>query len=59
VVLDHTTGLSIVAELLKSQMGVDFLSADVSVRPTSRQRQSPHRIDSASGVGDAVLSVGQ
>ena len=59
VVLDHTTGLPIVAELLKSQTGVDFLSADVSVRPTSRQRQSPHRIDSASGVGDAVLSVGQ
>ena len=59
VVLDHTTGLPIVAELLKSQTGVDFLSADVSVRPTSRQRQSPHRIDSASGAGDAVLSVGQ
>ena len=41
VVLDHTTGLPIVAELLKSQTGVDFLSADVSVRLTSRQRQSP------------------
>ena len=40
VVLDHTTGLSIVAELLKSQTGVDFLSADVSVCPASRQRQS-------------------
>ena len=59
VVLDHTTGLPIVAELLKSQTGVDFLSADVSVRPTSGQRQSPHRIDSTSGAGNAVLSVDQ
>ena len=59
VVLDHTTGLPIGAELLKSQTGVDFLSADVSVRPTSRQRQSPYRIGSVSGAGDAVLSVGQ
>ena len=41
VVLDHTTGLPIVAELLKSQTGVDFLSADISVCLTSRQWQSP------------------